>query len=153
MTRCSGTPTTADNDPLVTVFARFRGPGTAAVLADLRDPAAVLADPGLLEVTDLSRPVLLLAAAVLHFLPPDEARSVLAGYRERLAPGSVIAVSVGCCRNERIRAAVEEAAPASGFRSYSAGEAASLLEGLDVLPPGVQDSRIWRAGWFETDAP
>jgi hypothetical protein len=143
-----------DNDPLVTAFARgLDMPGVAAVRADLRDPGAVLGDPGLLSVTDLSRPVLLLAAAVFHFMSPGGARSVIAGYRQRLAPGSLIAVSVGHYRDERIRAAVEEVARPSGFRSYSAGEAASLLEGLDVLPPGMRDSRIWRARWEETDAP
>jgi S-adenosyl methyltransferase len=143
-----------DNDPFVTLFARWLpGPGTAAVSADLRDPGAVLGDPGLLEVIDLARPVLLLAAAVFHFMSPAEARSVIAGYRERLAPGSLIAVSVGHYRDERIRAEVEEGARACGFRSYSCDEAASLLEGLEVLPPGVRASRIWMARWQEQDAP
>jgi S-adenosyl methyltransferase len=142
-----------DNDPLVNAFARgLAGPGTAAVLADLRDPGAVPDSPALLSVIDPGRPVLLLAAAVLHFMSPGEAAKVLADYRERLAPGSLIAVSVAHFEDEGILAAVLEAGGEPGdFRSYSRDEAGALLDGTVILPPGVRAARRWMAGLEEGD--
>lgn len=141
-----------DNDPLATVMSRFLGPGTEALTGDLRDPGAVLEDPALVSVIDPGRPVLLLAAAVLHFMAPDEASKVMAGYRERLAPGSLIAVSVAHYEDEGILAAVLEAGGEPGdFRSYSRDEAGALLDGIVILPPGVRVARRWMAGLEEGD--
>ena len=72
-----------DTDPVVLAHARAllaTSDGVTAVAADLRDPAAVLADPGLRAVIDLARPVAVLLGAVLHFLDADAARQVTAGY-------------------------------------------------------------------------
>ena len=141
-----------DNDPLANVMSRFLGPGTEAVLADLRDPGAVLADPGLLSVIDLGRPLLLLAAAVFHFMAPGMACKVLGGYRDQLAPGSLITVSVAHYEDEGILAAVLEAGGEPGdFRSYSRDEAGALLDGTVILPPGVRAARRWMAGLEEGD--
>ena len=60
-----------DTDPVVLAHARAllaTSDGVTAVAADLRDPAAVLADLGLRAVIDLAKPVAVLLGAVLHFL-------------------------------------------------------------------------------------
>jgi S-adenosyl methyltransferase len=60
-----------DNDPIVHVHANalLTGSGTTSVvLADLRDPAAILAHPALREMIDFTRPVALLLVAILHFI-------------------------------------------------------------------------------------
>ena len=69
-----------DLDPMVLSHARalLAGPGVAAVAADLRDLAAVLADPGLGAVIDPAEPVCVILGAVLHFFDADTAREVTA---------------------------------------------------------------------------
>jgi hypothetical protein len=60
-----------DNDPIVNVHANalLTGSGTTGiVLADLRDPAAILAHPELRGLIDFTRPVALLLVAILHFI-------------------------------------------------------------------------------------
>jgi hypothetical protein len=57
-----------DTDPVVIVHARnmVRGiPGTAIVEHDLREPAAILADPGLTKLIDVAAPTAVLLAGVL----------------------------------------------------------------------------------------
>ena len=72
-----------DNDPVVLTHARAllaTSDGVAAVAADLRDPAAVLAHPDLRTVIDPANPAGIILGAVLHFLDADAARSVTTGY-------------------------------------------------------------------------
>ena len=86
-----------DTDPVVLAHGRAllaTGDGVTAVAADLRDPAAVLADPGLRAVIDPARPVAVLLGAVLHFLGADAARQVTPGYAQVMAPGSCLVISV-----------------------------------------------------------
>ena len=64
-----------DNDPIVHVHANalLTGTGTTSiVLADLRDPDAILAHPKLRELIDFTQPVALLLVAILHFITDEE---------------------------------------------------------------------------------
>jgi hypothetical protein len=61
----------ADNDPIVHVHANalLAGTGTTGiVLADLRDPQAILTHPKTTALIDFSQPVAVLLIAVTHFL-------------------------------------------------------------------------------------
>lgn len=138
-----------DSDPLVISHAcalLATSDGVAAVAGDLTHPGEVMSDPGLLAVIDPGSPVCALLALTLHFLRRDAAREVVAGYARLLAPGSVIAVSV--IRNddpgswERARAAYT----AGTLHNHTAGDVASFLGGLDLIPPGVTLARAWRGG-------
>src|SRR5262245_52028145 len=67
-----------------------------AVRADLREPDAILAHPGLRAVVDLDRPVGLLLFAVLHFVTDDDvAYEVVERLKRELVPGSYFAASHG----------------------------------------------------------
>jgi len=88
-----------DNDPIVSAHASgllAANGSTALVLADMRDPDAVLASPVLRSMIDFSAPVGLLMTAVLHFIP-DEADpwGLVAAFVDALAPGSYLALSHG----------------------------------------------------------
>ncbi len=64
-----------DNDPIVHTHANalLTGSGTTRiVLADLREPDAILGHPKVGELIDFSEPVGLLLVAVVHFLTDDE---------------------------------------------------------------------------------
>src|SRR6202012_1407336 len=65
-----------DNDPLVLAHARAllsSAPEvrTAYIQADLREPAAILANPVTREVLDFSQPVALMLVAILHYVPDE----------------------------------------------------------------------------------
>ena len=90
-----------DIDPVVLTHAvalLATGDGVAAVDADLRDPAAVLGHQDLRAVIDPGRPVCVILGAVVHFLDPDAACAVTAGYVSLMAPGSCLVLS--CARFE-----------------------------------------------------
>ncbi|MFV2171726.1 SAM-dependent methyltransferase [Actinomadura sp. LOL_016] len=86
-----------DNDPMVLAHARAllaTGHGTAAVDGDLRDPAALLARPGLRRMIDSGRPVGVLLCGVLEFLTDaDDPRGILDALVEGLPPGSHVALT------------------------------------------------------------
>ncbi len=63
-----------DNDPMVAAHAEalLAGNGTTAVIAaDLRDPAALLGDPGLRALIDFAEPAGVLMTAVMQFVADD----------------------------------------------------------------------------------
>ncbi|MBB3094678.1 SAM-dependent methyltransferase [Actinoplanes campanulatus] len=67
---------------------------TTMVQGDLRDPAAILADPGLRKLIDLDEPAGVLMMFLLHLIPDgDGPHAPVAAIREALAPGSVLAIS------------------------------------------------------------
>jgi hypothetical protein len=86
-----------DNDPIVHVSALLTGSDTAAiVLADLRDPGAILAHPKLRELIDFSQPVTLLLVAILHFISEGEdPAGIVATLRDALPSGSYFTLSHG----------------------------------------------------------
>src|SRR5689334_11171929 len=87
----------ADNDPLVLVYARALPTSTPQgrcgyIDADLRDPAAILAQAS--ATLDLAQPVAVLLLAILHFLPDaDDPAGIAAALARALAPGSYLAIS------------------------------------------------------------
>jgi len=88
-----------DNDPIVHVHANalLTGSGTTGiVLADLRDPAAIRADPRVQELIDFSRPVALLLVAILHFIRDEEdPAGIVAALRDALPDGSYLVLTHG----------------------------------------------------------
>ena len=83
-----------DNDPIVHVHANalLAGSGTTRiVLADLRQPEAILTHPKTRELIDFTQPVALLLVAILHFITDAENQAALtATLREALPPGSAV---------------------------------------------------------------
>ena len=142
-----------DRDPVAVAHCRARlggTPGVHAVQHDLRDVRAVLDDPAVRGALDLDRPVGLLCVAVLHFLEHAEARRVLAGYRDALAPGSWIALSAHTQDPARDRPALHAEgagiADALGttILARSDEQVAELFDGFAVVDPGVVDLAHWR---------
>ncbi len=86
-----------DNDPIVHVHASalLTGSGaTAIVLADVREPEAILADPQVRELIDVSEPVALLLVAILHFVTDKEGPTkIVSIFRDALPVGSYLALS------------------------------------------------------------
>lgn len=121
------------NNPLATVAQR-----------DLTDIDAVLSDPAVAGLLDLSRPVALLMYLVLHFFPDPQAGQLVQQYMERLTPGSYIAL-VHASPHPDLEA---------GFEAFSTRvqtlylrgqkQVEALLAGLEIAEPGVVYGTHWR---------
>jgi hypothetical protein len=127
-------------------------PRAIAVRADLRDPAAVLGNPEVRALLDFDRPVAVLLAAVLHFVPDsDHPHAVVAAYRDAVQSGSYLAISHGSLEGipqdnvtsgERVRAVYQRTDAQLVLRSRS--DIAAFFDGLDVVAPGVVLLPEWR---------
>jgi hypothetical protein len=140
-----------DNDPIVHVHANalLTGSGTTRiVLADLRDPEAILQHPKVGELIDFGQPVGLLLVAILHFLTEEEnPTGILATLREALAPGSYLALShvTGDFRAEAAQQAAavyNQATSTATLRSHAQIEA--FFDGWDLVEPGLVQAPLWR---------
>ena len=140
-----------DVDPVAAAHGRAllgRTPHTGLVLADLRDCAYVLGHPVSKELLDLSRPVAVLMIAVLHFLDDrDEPAAVVRQYRDATAPGSFVAITHATDEYDPVmaRRAEEVYRKASHHMHYrSKLEITALLDGYDLVEPGLVDMIRWR---------
>lgn len=133
-----------DNDPVVCAHGRAllgSAPGVRAHQGDLRRPADILDAPEVLGLIDLDRPVAVLAMFVLHLVPDaDGPHDAVAVLRERLAPGSFLAISHASrdARPEltdRISAIYERSN--SPFVPRSRAEVTAFFGDFEPLPPGV----------------
>lgn len=141
-----------DNDPIVHVHASalLTGSGaTAIVLADLRDPGAILAHPKVRELIDFSQPVALLLVAILHFLPEgDDPAGIVAKLRDALPPGSYLAVSHGTADFHppgvvgEAAAAYENATAPLVLRAF--GQVSAFFQGFELIEPGLVQAPLWR---------
>ncbi|HVV18432.1 MAG TPA: SAM-dependent methyltransferase, partial [Pseudonocardiaceae bacterium] len=69
-------------------------PNATILQADIRDPLAILDDPETRRLLDFDRPIGLLVVGVLLFIADaDDPAGMIATYRDRLAPGSLLAIS------------------------------------------------------------
>ncbi len=140
-----------DNDPIVHVHANalLTGSGTTRiVLADLREPGKILADPRVGELIDFGRPVALLLIAILHFIAEEEDPSrILATLRDALPPGSYLALShaTNDFRTEavdRAAAVYRRATSPATVRGYE--QIAAFFQGWDLVEPGLVQVPLWR---------
>jgi hypothetical protein len=140
-----------DYDPMVTVMnnslpARERG--VAAVQADVRDPDALLDHPRIRELIDFDKPVLLLFIGLFHLVPDeDDPAGLIARYRDRLAPGSHMALCQFCADDSDAgaRATLESISAGSPspmcFRTRQ--EIEPFFDGFEMLEPGLVNVQEW----------
>jgi SAM-dependent methyltransferase len=140
-----------DNEPVAASYSRelLAGvPGTAALQVDLRDVAGVLEHPETRRLIRLDEPVAVLMFAVLHFVLDDrEVTDVIAGYRDRTAPGSHLVMSHACEPGRPASQEIEElyrTGTTMPFRYRTAAEVRALFAGYELLEPGVVPVPDWR---------
>jgi S-adenosyl methyltransferase len=140
-----------DIDPVAVAHGKqiLRGNPFATVInEDFRRPAAVVGNQAVRELIDLSQPVGLLMVAVLHFVPDsDDPAGVIAGFAERMAPGSYLAISHATHDSKpNVAAEVVElykstTAPAN-TRTHA--EILRFFDGFDLVEPGLVWVPLWR---------
>ena len=143
-----------DNDPVVWSHGQAllaHDKQVAMIHADLREPLAVLGNPELLALIDLSRPVALVCASVLHFVPDaDEPHRIIAEYRDKLAPGSYLAISHGTTGLtedhyevvDGVTSVYQQASAQLHVRSLAGIQ--RFFDGFEMVEPGVVWINKWR---------
>lgn len=138
----------ADNDPIVLAHARALLTGSEVevevVQGDLRLPEAIIDAQKLI---DFSQPVAVLVVAVLHFIQDaDDPARIMDRIKERMAPGSYLVLSHAVPNLPQEAgniSTVYKAAP-SGIRLRTRAEISPLLDGLELLEPGLVNVAEWR---------
>ena len=142
-----------DIDPVAIAHARALladVDGAEAMLADLRDPEAVLNHPLLRDTLDFSAPIAILMYAVLHFIPDTEhPAEIVRAYTARSAPGSYLALSHGAPDTGQLReqdTMLSDYQQSTGvkFIKRDADQIRSWLTGLEVQPPGLVTINEWQ---------
>ncbi|MBO3749410.1 SAM-dependent methyltransferase [Streptosporangiaceae bacterium NEAU-GS5] len=142
-----------DNDPIVLVHARALladNEGTSIVEGDMHDPRDILKSAS--AYLDFSKPVAIIAAAVLHFVgDDDEALAITAALREALVPGGYLVIShayvePAAVHEQRTKEVLEvyERSSSRAFAMRTADEIARYFDGLELLSPGVVPAHRWR---------
>lgn len=123
--------------------------GVSVSWADLTRPETVVDAPGVTDVLDLSRPVGVLMFSVLQHVPDvQDPGGVVAGYLSRVVPGSAFAVSHLSGDDPRVDVeALRELSGAypRGEVTYRSGaELAAMVQGIDLVDPGLVYAAQWR---------
>jgi O-methyltransferase involved in polyketide biosynthesis len=143
-----------DNDPVVWSHGQALladGKHVTMVLADLRRPGEVLEHPDLQALLDLTRPVAVLCACVLHFVGDAEhPHRIIAEYRDRITSGSFLMITHGTTGNAQTDPTGMVAKVTDVYRQASAqmhvrslADIQRFFEGFDLIDPGV----VWMAAW------
>ena len=121
---------------------------TSIVLADLREPEAILAHPKVRALIDFAQPVALLLVAIVHFITEreDPAR-ILAAFRDALPAGSYLALSHATAdfrpvAAQHAAAVYDQATSPVTLRTRA--QVAALFEGWDLVEPGLAQVPLWR---------
>jgi hypothetical protein len=139
-----------DNDPQVLVHGRAlleKNERTRVVPGDVRDPEAIRTHPDTAELIDFTRPVAVILSAILHHVNDDEDPAGIVRYwREHVPSGSYFFIS-HFRSGDNPETAEAEAVLQQTFgrgRWRTDAEIASLLDGLEILDPGIVPASLWR---------
>jgi S-adenosyl methyltransferase len=139
-----------DTDEMVLAHARAllaAGPRVTVAQGDLRQPADILKHPALATAIDLTQPVCLILASVLHFLEPGEADTAVATLKDAVAPGSFLVISAGTSTGTDpgvVARAREAYADTSVVTGRPETDILAWFGGWHLVPPGLPDVRDWR---------
>lgn len=141
-----------DHESVAVAHARRLLDGDARVSvtqADIRDPVSVLNAPGVAGLLDFTRPVAVLALAILHFLPDDtEVTTMLRAYRAACIPGGYLALSHGTRATlseteiRKFLEAYQRTVTPAVFRTRE--QIAGFTAGYELLHPGLVLLQQWR---------
>ncbi|MFF4906235.1 SAM-dependent methyltransferase [Streptomyces sp. NPDC001260] len=139
-----------DIDPQVLVHGRAlleNNEFTRVVAADVRDPEAVRNHPDTVEMIDFSRPVAVMFSAILHHVNDEEdPAGIVRFWRDQVPSGSYFFVSHFRSGNnpetEEAEKVLQQTFGRGRWRTDD--EIASLLDGLEILEPGIVPASLWR---------
>lgn len=139
-----------DSDPVAIAHSRLmleNVKGTAVLRADIRDVDCILATEEAGALLDLDAPTGLIAP-MMHFVPDAwDPVGLVAGYRDRLAPGSFLALAhVTADAGTPGLAETVEAYQTTLYQIYPRPytEVLRMCAGFDLVEPGLVELGDWR---------
>ncbi len=142
-----------DYDPVVYAHsnALLAGiPGVTPILADIRDIDELIGRLRSEAAVDFDRPVAVMLCGVLHFIMDDERPDeIIARLAEVMAPGSYLALTQGSTDSTEAftsQARRDLTDSPSRFVFRSAAQTAALLDGFEILAPGIVPLQNWLDG-------
>jgi hypothetical protein len=142
----------ADIDEVVVAHSRAlleNNPDVSVIQADLRNPRDILDDPETRRLIDFEKPVGILLAAVLHFIPDqDDPWAIVARLRDAIVPGSYLVLSHASAEMmsedfAKVAKKVYEGKVAASSNIRRRDSIARLFDGFDLLEPGL----VWLPQW------
>jgi len=140
-----------DIDPVAVAHSRsiLAGNEYAGVIhADLREPDRILAEAQQLGLIDLGRPVAILLAGVVHFIPDaDRPAEILATLRAATVPGSYLVISHSTYEDqppEMLDAQRLSARTSTEITLRSRAEVTGFFGDFTIVDPGVVHMSLWR---------
>ena len=142
-----------DNDPIVLAHSRALIPGTHSgtvefILADLREPEAILADPAVAKTLDLTQPVGLVLIGIMHHLrDQDDPRRIVATLVDALAPGSYLVLSQTTPDfDPEAMAGLAAVSEQGGIPNVprTLADTEPFFAGLELVEPGLVPLAAWR---------
>ncbi|WP_069163436.1 SAM-dependent methyltransferase [Nocardia altamirensis] len=138
-----------DYDPVVMVHADVLVSGVEGVtplLADARRPDELIEILRTQKLIDFDEPVAVLAVGLLHYVMDDEhPADILARFRDAMAPGSYFAFTHASTETAEafIARAANLANSSSQVRFRTQDDVAALLDGYEIVEPGVVPVQRW----------
>jgi S-adenosyl methyltransferase len=146
-----------DSDPLVKVHNDALLATTEQVTSiegDVRRPEEILDRVRSQGLLDLSEPVVVVLAAVLHLVPDaQDPAGIVARYRAAMAPGSHLVLSQFAAHSDpAAMAELHAIADGTPVQTYFRPREQILrfFDGFELLAPGLADVELWRP---DRDAP
>ncbi|MGD2178815.1 MAG: SAM-dependent methyltransferase [Anaerolineae bacterium] len=140
-----------DNDPVVLAHSQMLledDPNTTLICEDLRDTEAILNHEDVAALLDLSRPLVLMSNAVLHYVTDDaQAYGAIRRLVEPLVPGSyatISHVSFDGASREVLDKAREVYRAAAEVTVRTREQIRQFFDGLELVEPGVVRGPLWR---------
>jgi hypothetical protein len=140
-----------DIEPVAVRYGQeiLRDTGRAAMIqGQLKDPDGILNAPEVRRLLDFDAPLGLFMLGVLHYISDDEDPwSLVARYRDKLAPGSFLVVSHGTegDKPKPVESMIDltKSTETPGYMRTGA-EVARFFTGFDLVAPGVVCTPDWR---------
>lgn len=140
-----------DHDPVVASHGRAllaATEGTGFIHADIRHSDRILGDPGRADLIDLTQPIGVMAAAIVHFVDDNAAAAAVTGFRAAMAPGSYLAIShasPGTRSHTELEDAVTEYCKnVTEIWPRTPGQIEAYFAGCELVKPGLVPARRWK---------
>lgn len=140
-----------DIDPVAVMHSRTllaENPYATVLHADLREPEQILRGARESGLLDFDRPIGLLLAGVVHFIPDDDKpEEILATLRAALAPGSHLLISHSTYEDqppEMLDAQRLSARTATEITLRSRAQITAFFGDFTIVEPGVVHMPLWR---------
>ncbi|KQX70371.1 SAM-dependent methyltransferase [Streptomyces sp. Root1310] len=120
---------------------------TRVVAVDVRHPEGIRTHPDTLDIIDFDQPVAVILSAILHHVNDDEDPAGIVRYwRDQVPSGSHFFISHFRSGNNPETVEAEKILQKTFGRGRwrTDAEIASLLDGLEILDPGIVPASLWR---------